>query len=589
MARFTKDWTATNGWDWRLEFVPYDGTMGDAIGAGNISLVDVTTVEITGLEGGFDELPYGLQKEIQCQIKLVYSNLPADMQTRIRNKASGDRRNLWMLWSDRGTGGSLVLEYAGTTAKIGGTTYARQSGLYTTTIDLVDVVYDAMSSLPMETVCTGILNASGISYNNWTFLADVVRSADKTWLGEVPIAYVFKIFTLNHSAFMEAIVEQISNHWNARTNYWVGSSATYDISMDYTDEWGDGLLNCATYYEQPLTEERTAVTPIATALGLHWLARLSYDFSNEEVRGGLLFAQDEYSWASYESAWDWLKDFCESHNIKAKYKIEYDSSGPFLKVKWYMIPPLAPLVYPTDAPDATIDLDRSTDDGLSELAEGVDGGAIGKAETRYEAQWDKAKSEVVINGDVTRASRSYNVDLITSTNATFGQYYTGGIVGTTPILKDNFIRQTNRLLYSTAGDYAGRVHETVTLKVDANVGNDVTYSTTASANPPTINAPNSVEWQIWLQNLQAQSGLGYAIASHLVAMFGSEGVATIDAEFPLSYIGADGLFDAIGAVHELTGSMPTAFPHIGWSRAVVTNVSIDIAKGTSTLTYLMVP
>jgi hypothetical protein len=152
MAKYRFSRTLPTGWRIRLDYIPWDGDIDDT----PTEVDDVALLEIGEHLTEFDELPYGLIQPQTLKIKLAFSRLPSALQAYIRSGREDVlplpktlRRNIFVLYSDRGTGGATwTTEFVGVENDTDGFTVSpTATEVYEYDVELVDVVYHAMKTL----------------------------------------------------------------------------------------------------------------------------------------------------------------------------------------------------------------------------------------------------------------------------------------------------------------------------------------------------------------------------------------------------------------------------------------------------------
>lgn len=266
---YREQWTKANGWNVRAEFVPAGG---EAKLYSARSVTNVTNVfkDVSGHKGGFEFLPFGVSDAEVCKFTINYTNAPSEMQTALteqfRNISSGyfgtnttgyyrdvtyfpgqdagfppNQPNLFMVWSDRGTG--LGIPTAATIID-GGTGYSAASNVTTGSVaggGVMDLVRGTGLRVDYTTsthaVATVHIIATGSGYTT---------GSGKTTSGGTGTGCVLSI-TANGSGKVTAI----THIDNGGTGYTVGDTLTItsgggDAQVQVDSVGGSGIITSIT-------------------------------------------------------------------------------------------------------------------------------------------------------------------------------------------------------------------------------------------------------------------------------------------------------------------------------------------------------
>jgi len=597
MAIYRKQWTdqTGTGWNYRLDIMPYANLLNASVV--NLEGNAANLIEVGPITTAFDKLPYGVQSPAEMTIKMAISNLPTALQTAIRNKLGlvGDR-NLFMLFSDRGTNGATyTLEFCGVQAKIGGTSYSKEAGAWLTSIELVDALYFTMTQMKMS----DIENNSYAATTPYTVLYDIgFPSAERT-----------DVF---HSARAEDTGwtrDFFADTWNevvgeVRTDisYWLSiyacrtsnTSGVANIIADLTSDMADYWGNTVDMYQCSATYPRTATTALDGNTA-RMVSRIREKNGNTVV-GGMVSSRDKLSWARYETAWDWIKDLSETFNAKASYHPVYfaGSGNPYIAYVWRVAPVLKDPV----TPGRTMPFESAL--SWPEINETEEG--IGKAETRTEANAKDVK-QWVVNAGVARADKQFTAQLWITNSPTYvdslqyGNDIANGLRQVELLSKGIF--QTNRIIYESGGQIF-KAHEDVRLYKSATSSTlyqaiDPTTNVNLSEQPPTfggeVNVPVVLQnYQLWANAVQSYGCLPYALARNIVNIFGNDNITSFQIEYRITDFPTKVLNENLGAVYDFSASdVASELSHLAWDKGVVTSIEADHMKNTATLTIMLVP
>lgn len=597
MAIYRKQWTdqTGTGWNYRLDIMPY----GNLLNASVVTLEGnaANLIEIGAISSAFDKLPYGLQNPPEMTIKLAISNLPSALQTALRNKVGlvGDR-NLFMLFSDRGTNGATyTLEFCGVQAKIAGTTYSKEAGAWLTSIDLVDALYFTMTQVRMSE----IENNSYAATTPYTVLYDVgfpsaartdvfhsARAEDTGWTRD--------FFADTWNEVVGEVRTDISYYLSILACRTSNTTGVVDIIADLTGDMADYWGNTVDMYQCSATYPRTATTAL-DGNSARMVSRIREKDGNAVV-GGMVSSRDKFSWARYETAWDWIKDLSETFNAKASYYPVYYAGGgnPYIAYAWNVKPVL------TDPISAGRTLPFESALSWPEINETEEG--IGKSETRTEAG-DKDVKQWIVNAGVSRADKQFTAQLWVTNSPTVVDSFKVGNDEVNGVdqaeLYSKGIFQTNRIIYESGGQIF-KAHEDVRLYKSATVSVlyqaiDPSTSNNLSEEPPTFGGDEAQgvalqKYQLWANAVQSYGCLPYALAKHITNLFGNDNITSFQIEYRITDFPTKVLNENLGAVYDFSASdVASELSHLQWDQGVVTAIEADHMKNTAKLTIMLVP
>ena len=597
MARYRYTWkNDTNGWNYRIDILPYDDDLSDSI----TTLDAGTVISIGTLEQSFDELPIGLMDSPTFDVTLNFSRLPSALQTYLRGRftpsASGDKPNTWLFWSDRGTaGGSYLLEFCGVQDNIESVEYTpNDSGEYEATYELVDALHWAMSHTSGEDVFGIVAVPTPQSATRYTNYYDVMRFngvagpllTSGLW-GTVGVkrADITRYACTSSFAYVmqqlyEGLTAKLSATLARTTN--VGTIATLtaaDLGLDLQTMIEKGVR----FYSTDFTGERAKSTVLDSTTAL----LTTHVYIDGEVLGGICSSHDSYGWAQATAIIDIVKDLCETLGVKASYYPSYvaSGSGDYIAYTWNIS---SPGDYDGDATATpTILLTRGTD--YVSIVEG--GATIGKVEVRYDlhsAKYDQDITEYEATDSRSRSTRSWNTEPILHNIPSYKPMqsaYDGA--------REDGLYQTNLIWHNTNGALE-KAHEECRMTISNNMA--IYYDTTFAEALPT-DLPHDVSRQLsddptkqalvsgWLNTAQRQCS-PVALAEGVLQMFKPATQTTIEVTYPLTY-SANVLPSKFGTKHSLSGGPVDVFTHLPWAHAMIVGMSTDWTAGTNTISYVL--
>ena len=597
MAIYRKEWKDTKGtgWNYRFDIVPYDETLSGTVTT--LSGAEVTAVEVGAVECGYNELPYGLQEPWTMSIKLAISKLPADLQTRLRNKISGGNRNFFMYFSDRGTNGTTyTLEFCGCQAKIAGTVFSKESGVWFTNIELVDALYQSMVLLEMKDI-------ADIDYENKTQKYEVLydvgftggndinsfhdsRGSETGWSDGFYVAGFTVIINVIKRLITEKFELTIARSDNA-------TLAALTLAADANNTWATNFFDAAKFFKPAaVATPRTAAT-LMTSSDYVLITHIKQKDTNTII-GGMVTPADKYSWAKYATAWDWMKDLTENLNLKASYRPVYNAGGgdPYVNWAWS----LKPILASPSGTTKTITYESSTD--IGDIEEGID--SVGRVEVRCETESNTDVNEFIVKADVTRSDRTFTARIglhnMQTTKDKSKKYDKDTDIME---MKSIGLFHTNLLCCELSPNIV-KVHETVRLYKTASTYVDYApldpdTSFDYSLAPTRVSSDNSTEgaaavWTVWVNATQMYGSLPFALATHLTAVFGQDNIASFECVYRINEFPTKVLNENLGEVMDMSASLVASeLTHLAFTQAVVLSVSADHSKNTSTIKFMLIP
>lgn len=594
---YRKEWQATEGtgWNFRLDIMPYLAHLSSPVI--QLSAAEATAIEIGSIESSFDKLPYGLQSPAQMSVQLVLSNLPEPLRISLRlkqaNSVNGLLKNTFMLFSDRGTNkGTWTLEFIGTPSKINSMKYKKEAGAYVTTVELVDVLYDAMVSMPMSSI-----ESNAWAGNYHTVMYDVgfpslprsdafhtARVEDTGWSTGFFVESFAGVMTKIRANITAELTRQTCRTMNTTANALVNAADFFGTMPDF-------IGNCAEFYTCADAYPRTIGTALTKSTAK--LVTRVIERDTGAAVGGMVSSRDEVSWARYETAWDWYKDLCETFAAKVTYKPSYNTGGgdPYITFGF--------VVVPIKKPYQTLPIPVSLDKALEqpEIVETED--AVAKAEVRTDMFSDGNVSEWIVNAGVNRADQQFTLqNYLHNLPVTLDtQVYSGGGNNDLADFKSIGLFQTNRIVYESGGQ-CFLAHPTVKLYTDATTGTtyaaidpDTSQDLGTLPPSPVLSNASLQEYNLWVNAVQSYGGLPFAIARYVTSVLGKDDIASFDAQFRIAdypdlLMGTNGL----GNVADLSlSTVATDLSHLSWGNAVVTGLECDTQAGTTNVKFTLVP
>lgn len=591
-----------SGWNIRLECVPYDAQLGDS----RVNITDVALLELGPCIAEFDGLPYGLMNAKTQTFKLLWNSLPSALQGYLKNGYDSvtGARNIWMLFSDRGTNAvTWTMEYAGTEDNIEALELEPLgNGQFAYSTDLVDLVYYAMKTLTAQQAYDATVLpdrwvnklrmrhvepvnlGGGVSYQglqifDLSTIGAFAELKDMAWVAQaVPIA-----------------MRAISWPLLVRTSF-AGPGGPTPLDANITsvpyaacklyavDDVRENIIT------QPFPEQDPRSAPVSKAYIVHSITR-----SNIKI-GGLSAPNDQYALcADTESAYDVFRQLCEQFGVKVTYDMAYVATvgSENITVSWNVETILQGRGKASndDTSNATLSLNNAI--GTSSLI--IRGENILKSEVRYETESENDITELAKIAQGSRGSRSFNVEMRVHNNTIRLRIPKGSSnTSTAPFEATNLIFLLDEYTVPASAksiDFAIMPHAKTRYVYGPGASDYVqlAYTTAGNAYLFDMNGVNSSidkaqEYLTWLQTWQLNGGMPATLCEFLLHVFGNENNARLSVTWPMT-ISEYVMPHMLGSRHTLTGTMASTFDQVVWSQAIVTGVSFDWNAGTSEVTY----
>jgi len=586
MARYRYGWkNDANGWYHRLDILPYDETLAGSVttmGAGSV-------VEIGDMEMSFDELPVGLMDAPTMSVTLNWNRIPSALKTRLQNVTSGNDRNIFLFFTDRGTNeATYYLEFCGTQANEDSADYDLVNSddvsiaEYVVKYDLVDCMHHILSSYAGSSVFDASLYTPSDGTKHQAAYEYKTGTAHNYDVALNSTAQYFNVSSWSHiMARMRTALSNVLNGDYARTTN--ATELSDADGVDRTLEWDTLVTTGATFFARTVSSN-TAGTQLdedTTYLVTHVVA------SDGTVVGGLWDNSDEYGWYQVSALIDLMRDLCETLAVKASYYPEYvtDAGGDYIRYTWNV----AAVGDSTDAFTSAlaVDLERATD--ISTTREGA--ATIQKAETRYDlnsSRYNYDVTEHVAINQRSRSTRSWNFEPVVHNTPS----YKPTVKGNNKLFESG-LYQTNRLCNLTSGLVMKAHEETV---VNLSNLSAIAYTSSFSDGRPDFtglsdgdpiadNETQNAIYTAWLNEAQLASS-PCAVANAMLQAFGSRFQSTVEATYPLSYSN-NVRPHRFGYVHNLSNGPQSEFTHLPWSRAAIVGMTVNWTEGTNTIAYVL--
>lgn len=592
MAHYRHTWTnATTGWQMRFDIVPYGSQISSstvALGAGTVLADNLQQ------ESSFDNIPFGLMNAPTLSVKLNYDRLPTAVQSALETfQSAGGDRNLFLLWSDRGTG-TWTVEFAGTEEQTENlVTQTNDLGEEEYSLNLIDALYHATLTLRAQDVFL----ASQYAPKNYRNLLEV---ATPDYIRTEIVAYSY----LGYNMRIRTIAELATIIKTKLTTYLTTSltrtanvsvSATVDAS-DINARIGDYIDTGARFYKASSTFPRVKAASLTDATA-HLVTHI-LNFSNSPV-GGLFALGDDYSIAAEQSLLDFIKSFSETMCVKVSWKPIYvaDAGGDYITWAWDIACMFSNTR--TDAVLTTLSMAEALESG--DLDRGAE--SIGRTEIQFplaSKDQDRNVTQVEYSNGRSRGERSINIEPVVH-NVVSMKDKVIYIEGAWNAYQDQ-ITQTNLICYDSdlIDNQMDKAHEDTRVVVvgAADGGAAVTFvDVSVATDHPWLTSPNfedrsamdvdpsqSIALQAWINDVQRNSCLPFALAKSLFLAYSSPMQATVEITWRIN---ANTVPAKLGACYSLTGARATKLPSINWARACIVSVKTDWIKGTSQINYFM--
>lgn len=588
-----------NGWNVRLDLVPYNETLSSTV----VEQPPYGVLNIGEQTSEFDELPFGLQKPQTLKIELDWEGLSSGVRTllstaRGTNPFGYEGRNTWMLFSDRGTAGATYsLEFCGVEDNVDALELEPGDNGYVYNAELVDVAYFTMKTMmgynifqnylpedstPYREVFDSLETGGGGTDNQTNIIG--VPNLSLFSDGEAPYAYrsSFEHVMLT----FRKVCGNYLNLLNGRASAWATLQGTnFDIDNDLRNLIETGVE----MYVQDPNEPRkagAALTKSTAYLTTHISQTSNSAAAYTNILGGLASRSDKLAWGRDDiTAWDILKRLAETMGVKLSYSFGYDNTTytsptrPFVTVKWNVRRIASPInsSNTTDVSDYNVDLTTA----LSRPSISIRGNNVLKGEARIEGFNDEDVTEWAYVSKGTEASRSINVEPILNNIPTYKNKVTSGIGW----LRFGYL-QTNNIVtkYAASGDQLLKAHEDTKIYYGPLSTHAISVSTPASAELPQITNP--ALYKLTLAERQVRSCLPYALVKFYSTVFAEEDSASIELEYDLRGSVAY-LPQSLGARLLFQNGAAYTFTSLPWSRAITTSIVTNWTEGKTKARYYL--
>lgn len=561
-----------NGWNIRLEMLAYDTNLGDAITA----LGDVCLLELSEQTAEFDGLPHGLVKPQTLKFKLAWNLIPGAMQTYIENSPDGDKSNLWMLFSDRGTNGATYsLEYCGVEDNVEAVNLEPlDNGTYAYTVELVDMTYHAMKTATGRSIFSGKIGG------HWPQEQKVYQFLLRSYEGRNQIHQT--VGRIEADTFAN-IFGHIKTGMATRikTNY-ARTTSTSVALFDSTDQTKKLISTAIELYKiDQLNVAPRGLGDAVTENTAYLTTNVYAPVYAGATIGGLYSRSDNYGWGrSDTSIYDVMRDLCETLGVKASYYWQLTTVSGVQKIDTIWIVKRIGNSLTGNLTNELPDVVLSIDDALALPNVIKRGDNISKAEVRYETSNSEDATEIVRIQNGARSSRSMNVEPIIHNIPVFMKDY-DDFLG-----RSETYKQTNQILFADTNKSLVKVHETTKYWYGPAANQWVKISSTASDKPEFQDDESQEKYRIQLAAMQTQTGMAAALCLLHLHVFANNANATAEMEWNYThsaYVRPQGLCGR----HELQDNVADTFTTIKWDTALPTSIVMDWVGGTSKIKYYM--
>lgn len=584
---FRHSWEAElHAWRYRLDIIPYDANLSDAdVRTFTVNPSDYPLRSVDTIEGSFKDVPLGLCEPQRWGFTLAWEVLRSELKTYLRARTNGTGRNVFLLYSDRGTGGATyTLEFAGVQPQLGGGKWTSEEYGLGFSVELVDIVHGTMAAMTGQQLIDGTASYFG------TAKQPVLWEVN---FGSVDRSDAYQSARYEHTKFTSGFeLMTWAYFWQAITES-MGAAVAAAVNrraVALPAAWWDSLSGYASIATNVIrffsAAADTAPRAVGSMLDKDSLCLISRVFTpSGKVVGGRLSPHDNFSIASYSSAWDWLRDIVEVSCAKVSYVVSVNAGGgnPYLEVTHRALPIF----------DDGTSIYASTDDALdfSEITE-IDPVSIGRAEVRVTYAGDGNLTDYEVNTGVVRTDRSFTIRCEQLNNLPsvlpdvresqddngLGYRYIDAV--------SNGLLETN-LVCSFASSVPQRCHEKVRIYYTAT--GYVEVDDTISSKPPAlVTAAMKEAYALWAKEVQSLTGLPNAHTAFLVETLGRSKSAGVAITWRLDYLASRANLSALGERMILSGDLCTELSDLAWGEAFVTAVSIDIIAGTCKMTLMLV-
>lgn len=603
-----------NGWNIRLDFVPYDVTLGSTLNSAIEELDAVCLLELGDQTCEFDDVPYGLCKPQTLKFKLAWSRLPAAVQTALEtgytSEALGQRVNTWILYSDRGTGGATwSVEFVGCEDNIESLELEPldekyKDGGYAYNVELVDICYHAMKVTTGYTALSQKQGAHRVPNDTpWQVwmekFANGGRNQQHVTYGPVYCDHSRDVMVKLFDGLAEAILDNyvhVTPQPGDDSAVADATSTARDIFTAALELHGVGTgesvpprrVKRTPDYSFPNVPSNDTVRPLlSTEIWLTTNVQLRP--SNTTV-GGIYASNDNYSWGRKDvSIYDIMRDLCETLGVKAAYRFNYVTkagaeTNDRITVTWYVKRIASSRDYANNVDTTDVTLDTNIATKPAKIIKRGDN--ILKSEVRFETSNSEDKTEIVRVVRGARASRSMNVEPIVHNIPVFLKEYND-----TRGRWDSY-KQTNTLFFKGRGSgqiidgSIMKVHEDTLYWYGPKATQYVSVSSTASSNPEFQTDRLQQAYMVQLAALQAETSMAVALTKLHLKAFADNDNGIVEISFSIGtspYV----LCDALAGRHTLTGDVTTTFTTLAWDYALPASIKVNWTEGTSDIKYYL--
>jgi hypothetical protein len=583
-----------NGWRVRLDLVPYNETLSGTV----VEQPPYGVINIGEQTSEFDELPFGLQKPQTLKIELDWEGLAPTVRTllstaRGTNPFGFQGRNMWMLFSDRGTAGATYsLEFCGVEDNVDALELEPGDNGYVYNAELVDIAYYTMKTLTGYNLFFGYEPEDTKAYrrvydSRAVSVPGGVESDDQ--LNRTDGVFDAGAYVSSFEHVMLWIRKVCGNYLNlldGRASAWATLQGT---NFDTGNDLRNMIETAVELYEQNTTYPRSAGAALTKSTA-HIITHISDLYKEgtiyDRLYGGMASRADKLAFGRDDvTAWDILKRLAETLGVKLSYSFGYDNTTytsptrPFVTVKWNVRRIASPITTSNtfDYQDYTIDLDTA----LTRPSISIRGNNVLKGEARIEVFQDEDVSEWARISKGTEASRSINVEPIINNYPTYKDRAEGGSTWLRAT-----ILQTNNIVTkeSATSDSLLKAHEDTKVFWGPNSTDRVVASTAASAELPPVTNPGL--YKLTLAERQVRSCLPYALVKFYSMVFAEEDSASIELEYDLRGSVAY-LPQSLGARLLFQNGAAYTFTSLPWARAITTSIVTNWTEGKTKARYYL--
>ena len=568
-----------NGWQFRLDVIDYASNMSASVNTIPVGGV----IEAGAIEQEFDDIPVGLVKGATWSVTFNMSRLDSGLQTYLDyGEGAGEARNCFILYSDRGTGGTVTdnVEFCGVHADVAGTTYkTADNGDVLATFELVDAVSYTLTTTAGTDVFTGA-NASDSTNRNFAYHVAFSGTATSEYYEQTEDSTVENFRVSGWTDIASVMRTGLTSAFKNKTARTANATTT---AVDSGSMFDDLLTTTAVWYKASATTPRAAGAAM-TKSELRFITNVR-DSSGTTV-GGLYYDGDEVSFAAVESMADLLRDICEAVGAKVWYKFVYNAGGgsPYISVEWRIAAVGDNPGFALSGSEATVSVLASLDP--VEYVKGEHAVTVGEASVKVFG--DGVTDKFRVNVGSARASRSFNVadlpvhnclvplpDVRVSRDDTdlFDVYSVG-------------VFHTNIVFYLDANGAPVKAHEKTRIYQDST--NYVEYDPAEAANVPVLEGEDVAQYKSWACDVNETGAIGYTLAQYYAQTFNSRHITTFDVVIRTANTMTDesnGTLAFLGykwTVNDEPNVM--ASNAVDFTKAVCTGISWDVMSMTTKIT-----